>query len=634
MKWFYIISSVTVLLLGLAPFALLKPEKPSRFDGKVVGYNIYMEKVKSLDPATCGDVTSADIQGNFYESLFCYAYLKRPLEVIPQLAEAMPEVSPDGLTYTIPLKKGVKYSRNACFGYEADGKTPKTRTVTAEDFVLSFKRIGDFHINSELSLAFVEDKVVGLKEYRDATRAYDKGDFSRYQKETLAGVTAQDEHTLQITLTQPFPQLLYVLALDVYAPIPHEVVDYYLVSRDNGQGGRESMPMRDRSPEILDRQAVVGTGPYLLTEFDRGGTIVLERNPEFREEYYPSEGSPGDREAGLLADAGKRVPFVDVRYLTFVQESNPAWMLFVTKQRDTSGVPRDVYDAVISPARELDDTWKSKGIRLLKYTDPSVYWLAFNVDDRVVGKSKSLRQALNLCFNVESYIDVLLNGRGTRSLNTIPSTFDGYEQAGPSPYARFDLALARQKVADARQELVAAGVIQPGQNIPTLTLDVGGVDEQQRRDAEFIQGQFRQIGIDLKIEMNDWPTLQEKVHNKQCQIYSMGWHADYPDAENFLQLYYSKNIDRGTNNTNYSNPEFDKLYEQASVMMPSPQRTELYVKMIRMLGEDCPVLLLFEPVNFTLSYDWVYNVKPHPIGYGFGRYTRIDPAQRAREGGR
>ena len=135
------------------------------------------------------------------------------------------------------------------------------------------------------------------------------------------------------------------------------------------------------------------------------------------------------------------------------------------------------------------------------------------------------------------------------------------------------------------------------------------------------------------MELNDWPTLQRRVHNKQCQMYSMGWHADYPDPENFLQLYYTPNIKRGTNNCNYSDRQFDKWYEQIAKMPPGPERTKIYVKMIRKLNEDCPVLLLSEPTAFVLVQPWMRNLKPHPIGYGLNRYHRIDAEARRKAGG-
>jgi len=99
-------------------------------------------------------------------------------------------------------------------------------------------------------------------------------------------------------------------------------------------------------------------------------------------------------------------------------------------------------------------------------------------------------------------------------------------------------------------------------------------------------------------------------------------------------LFYTPNIAKGTNNTNYSNPRFDRWYETIRVMPPGPERMELYVKMIRQISEDVPVLLLSEPQSFLLAYDWVHNVKPHPIGYGYTKYRRIDAELRRKLGGR
>ena len=683
MKVFYVISLATVILLSLSPFVLLP--RPTEFKrqgvggaGQIVSYSTYGAKIRSLDPATCGDTMSAAVQGNIYEGLYGYHYLLRPIKVIPLLAEDMPEVSADGLTYTIRLRKGLKYSRNECFGRNSDG-TLKTRTVRAEDFVLGFKRIADYHINTPQALAFIEDKLAGLQEYRDKTRAYSKGDFSRYDL-PFEGVKALDEHTLRIKLLVQFPQLLYVLAVGSYAPVPREVTDYHLSTRD----GR-SIPMKERDPVIHDYLAVVGTGPYVMEKFASGGDVILRGNLDYREDYYPVRpdgmcdcggsikfggrldpngiyagrcekcrqeyrtawlGDPAkltaeerksteeDVAAGLYKDAGKRIPFTDMLVMTFVPEDNPMWEMFYSRQVDVSGIPRQVYHQVITPGKELTDQWAKKGIRLLKYGSPAVYWLVFNMEDRALGTSKSLRQALCLAFNVEAYIDVLHNGRGIRAVNPVPSSFEGYQEAGPGPYAHFDLDAAKAKLVQARKELESAGVIRPGDPLPDLTVDLPGRDEEDRRMGEFMQKQFKKINIRIKIELNDWPTLQAKVENKQCQIYAMGWHADYPDPENFLQLYYGPNIKRGTNNSNYSNPKFDKLYEQVAKMPPSPERTKIYVQMIHILNEDCPVLLLSEPISFVLIHSWLHNLKPHPIGYGFARYHRIDVAERRAAGGK
>ena len=690
MKAFYIFVVLAVLILGAAPFYLLPqtdlatilspaqdPLPTSAPDNAKVGthdpvviYDSYHTKIKSLDPATAGDTDSASLQGAVYEGLYAYHYLKRPLEVVPQLADGMPEVSADGLTYTIHLKRGIKFRRDECFGqakdaagkplFEADGKPRwNTRELVADDFVYAFKRIADYHISTELSLAFVEDKIVGIPEYRKSTEKYAQGDFSRYRKENIAGIKSLDKYTLQIKLKDKFPQLLYVLAIDNYAPIPHELVEHYLTTADDGKGGRSELDIGARNPVIFDFQAMIGTGPFYVYDLKDGGRIVLKRNPEFAPGFhangtpvidsrcfYPTEGEgprkdasgqieyEGDKAAGLLADAGKRVPFVDVIYQDYVPEDNPMWQLFMTRQADTASIPADIYNQVITPDKSLTDKMAKSGIQLIKSSQPAVYWLTFNMEDPVLGKSRSLRQALSLAFNVDDYIRVLFNGRGRWATNIIPTGFEGHDEAGPSPYAKVDMELACKKLEDAKKELIAAGVIKPGDKIPDLRLDLGAQDEQSRRQAEFIQQQFASLGVKLNVEMQDWPTLLAKMHKGQCQIYASGWHADYPDPENFLQLFYTPNIKRGTNNSNYSNAEFDRLFEKASTMPPSKERTELYVRLIRKINEDCPILLLSEPFGYGLFHPWVHNVKPHPIGYGFGKYRRIDAELRRKMGGR
>jgi ABC-type transport system substrate-binding protein len=605
--------------------------------------------VRSIDPTTCGDTASTGIQTNIYEGLYCYHFLIRPSLIVPQLATEMPEISEDRLTYTIRIKPGVKYHRNPCFGVDKSGLA-KTRTVRAEDFVLAFKRIADYYnTKTSLSWSFLSGRIVGIDEFRNKTRASTAGDFSRYNT-PVAGLKALDEHTLQIKLTKQFPQLIYVLAMHVYAPCPREAIDYWLASREDPEThNRVAIPEGERSVEFRAQEMVIGTGPYILRTFSRKRKIVLVRNPDFREQYYPTaaeirrlvkDQASAEKqlatleELGLLKDAGKRVPFVDAFQLDFVAETYAAWMRFLLRQTDASGVPRETFESVITPGKDLTESWKKKHIRLVKYASPAVYWYAFNMDDPVVGGSKSLRQAMCLCYDEENVIKVLRNGRGMRAVNTIPSTFKGWKEAGPGPYYKLDLAEAKKKIAQAKKELAAKGLLDAKGEIPEIKLDFPARDVERQQLAEFAKLQFAKIGLRIKPSLNDWPTLQEKVHNKNVQVYAMGWHADYPDAENFLQLYYSPNIKKGTNNTNYSDGQFDAWYRQASVMPDCPERTELYVKMIRKISEDTPVMMLSEPMGFVLFYDWYQNTFPHPIGGGFRKYVRIDEKMRKRLGGK
>lgn len=619
---FYAVAVLLVLILAFAPVLLLSLRYEDRFEGKVVLYTAYPAKAKSLDMATCGDTVSATLQGQVYEPLYAYHYLKRPVELIPSLAEAMPVVSPDGLIYTIPIRKGVRYAPNACFGRNPDG-SPATRAVRAADFVLSFQRAADFHIPTPMAWTFLSERIRGLDDFRKQCEQYKEGDFSRYDL-PVEGVQAIDEHTLQLRLTEPYPQLVHVLAMHNYSPVPRELIDYYLA--------RPSL--KERTAQITRPEQMVGTGAYRVSEWRDGGRIVFERNPVYAHGTYPTEGAPGDAAAGLLVDAGRPIPFIDVLCYEYIAEDLPMWLGFLSRQYDVSGIPRDVFASVIGADRQLLTKWSRQGMRLVKFKEPSVFWYAFNMEDPIFRASRSLRQAMSLGFNAEDYIDFLYNGRGQRPANVLPESFPCHDEAGPSPYSRFDPEAARAKLAAAKQELAGAGLLDRDGNIPVLTVDLGGRDESARSSGEFLQRQFDRLGVRVRIELNDWPTLQQKVHNKQSQVYGMGWHADYPDPENFLQLFYGPNIEKGTNSTNYANPEYDALYNRVRVMNDSPERNALYVKMVQILNEDCPIILTVEPESFVLVHDWVRNQKRHPIGYGMSKYLRIDVEERRRMGGR
>ncbi len=652
MKYFYLIALTLVVFLVASPLLFLKGRSSDQYDhlrehlGRepITRFDSYSSAVKSIDPANCGDTTSSGIQGNIWESLYAYHYLIRPPKVVPQLAAALPEISKDGLTYTIKIKPGVKYHRNPCFGLDKAGK-PKTRTVRAEDFVLAYKRIADHYVQSDLSWTFLSQRIAGIDDFRKTTKTYKSGDFSRYDL-PVEGLKALDELTLQIRLREPFPQFLYVLAMHVYAPIPREAIDYWFATADDGKGGRTPIPPeKARSTEFRDAEQVVGTGPYILTTFKRRQRIVLARNMDYREDYYPNipdmrslteqerKSVEADIAAGLYKDAGERVPFIDMLEYDFVAEPYSMWMKFLSKQTDATGIPNAMFHSVITPDKGLAEDWAKKGVYLKRYSSPAIYWIIFNMEDPVVGASKSLRQALCLAFDVENYIKVLYNGRGKRAVNVIPSSFKGHVEAGPGPYYKLDREAARKKIVAAKAELARAGKLVNGE-IPELKLDLVLRNAADAVTADFIKYQFGKVGVRLKIVANDWPTQQRKVRNKQAQIYTMGWHADYPDAENFFQLYYSPNIAKYTNNANYTNARFDELYRRIRTMSDTPARTKIYGEMAGIISEDCPALLLAESESFVLYYEWAKNIKQHPIGYGFKKYARIDAELRKKLGGR
>jgi len=567
--------------------------RPTSDSNEVVTYSAYAAKVRGLDPGDIGDTTSSAVASQIFECLYQYHYLKRPYELIPQLAEDMPQVSEDGLRYTIKIKKGVYFADDRCF------EGGKGRELKAGDFVFAWKRIANIKYLSKNWWIF-DNRIVGLDEFREYTKTVKKGEEVDYSR-VMEGLQTPDDNTLVINLKKPLPQIVYLLAHLPTAAIAKEAVDYY-------------------GKDIINHP--VGTGPFKLKVWHRGSYIELVKNPGFRAEYYPSQGAPSDVEKGYLADAGKRIPMIDRVLMVLVQEDPPRWFLFLQGKIDASGIPKDNFNEAIDQKGVLTAEMRERNINLLVFRDPSTYWLGFNMEDEVLGRNKPLRQAISSAVDREKYIHLFTNDRGEVAYGFIPPLMKDYDPGirdfAPTGY---DPEKARRLVKEA--EKVHGG------KLPRLTLSLAGTDAVARQQGDFYKRCFREAGLDIEIDYMDWPTFQNRIKSKSAQIFQLGWIADYPDAENFLQLFYSKNASPGPNNFNYSNPEFDRIYERASIMPDSAERIELYRRAERIVVEDCPAVFLLHGVAYVLQHDWIFNYKPHAFGYGLTKYRRIDSVRRS-----
>jgi len=566
---------------------------PQADSNEVVLYGALGAKVRGLDPGDIGDTTSSLVASQIFECLYQYHYLKRPYELIGQLAEDMPKVSRGGLTYTIKIKKGVRFSDDPCF---EDGKG---RELMAEDFVFAWKRIANIK-NVSKNWWIFDNKIVGLDEFREYTKRCKTRAEVDYSRQ-VEGLQTPDDYTLVIKLKKPWPQISYFLAHLPTAPLAKEAVDYY---------GRD----------IINHP--VGTGPFKLKLWHRGSYIELVKNPSFRGELYPSEGEPQDFEAGFLDDAGKEIPMVDRIVEVVVQEDPPRWFLFLQGKIGASGIPKDNFNEAINQQGRLSPEMRKRGIRLRVFRNPSTYWLGFNMEDEVLGINKPLRQALSCAVDRGKYIELFTNNRGEVAYGFIPPLMKAYNpRIKDVVKSGYDPERARRLVEEAKTIY--------GGELPKLILSMAGTDVIARQQGEFLRRNFKEVGLDVEIDYMDWPTFQNKIKTRSCQMFMLGWIADYPDAENFLQLFYSKNASPGPNNFNYCNPKFDRIYEQVAVMPDSDKRTELYRKAECIVVEDCPAVFLLHGVAYVLHHDWVHNYKPHAFGYGLSKYRRIDVAKRA-----
>jgi len=556
--------------------------------------HVLHSKVGGLDPANVNDIYSRVVASQVFETLYDYHFLKRPYQLVPLLAAGMPEISEGGLVYTVRIKEGVCFQDDGCF---ADGRG---RELVAGDFVYSFKRIANIKTLSP-NWGRLDGRIAGLDEFREYTKSCEGAGDVDYSRD-VEGLRAADDYTLVIKLNEAWPQVVYcALADTAYSPVAKEAVDYY------GQ-------------DIVSHP--VGTGAFRLNEWRRGSYIELVRNERFRGQVYPSEGESGDVEAGYLADAGRAIPFADRVVWTIVEEYQPAWLMFLQGKIGAGVVPKDSFDEVITGGGELTAAMKRRDINLATFSDPSTYWLGFNMADAVVGKSKALRRAISLAIDRERFIELFFNNRHLVAHGVIPPMMASYNpDVKGKGYSRYDPEKAKELLVEAR------GII--GGDLPMLRIAMPGAGTWFRQYGQFLKRSLAEVGLEVEVQYMDRPTFQEKVKSGGVQMFASGASASMPDAVEFLSLFYGKSDGSRANAFDYSNERFDRLYEKARVMPECPERRGLYQEMEVIVLEDCPAAFLNHRVAYVLHHDWYKNYKPHAFAYGLSKYRRIDKAGQA-----
>ncbi|MCC6276795.1 MAG: hypothetical protein IT289_02640 [Oligoflexia bacterium] len=573
---------VLVALVSLGISACTKKE-----DKKFANYvrEALKTNIKGLDPVVSGDLYSSTVMAQIFGTLTQYSYLERPTKVVPYQADGMPQISKDGLTYTFKIKKGVLFHDDACFS------NGKGRELEAEDFIYSFKRLADPAWQSDGFWIF-EDKIKGFTAWRNEASKAGKADYSK----PVPGLEAVDKHTLKISLEKPYPQLLYVLTMSPAMVVPRECVEKYGKDFQNHP---------------------VGTGPYKFQSWTRNSQIVLERHPGYMEEYYPTVGEPQDQANGLLADAGKRLPLNDGVIFTEIVEDQPRWLSFRKGEFDYLEIPKDYFDgAVVSD--DLTAEYKNAGVSLSKTVGTDITFVSFNMDDPVVGglggKGKYLRQALSTAYNTEETIKKFYNGRAVSAQGPIPPGLGGYDPNRVNPFKQHNIEKAKELLKKAGYTEATA---------PEIHIDLpNGVT--YRQFGEYYQQLFNTIGVKAKVQLHTWPEFQDKHKKRKSQVFSMAWGADYPDAENFLQLFYGKNASPGPNNSNFNHPEFNKLFEKAAVMQDGPARNAIYNKMVDIVIDETPWIFGVHRKDYYLTHGWFKNYKRNGIILNYSKYYRVD----------
>jgi ABC-type transport system substrate-binding protein len=528
---------------------------------------------ESLDPPRQFDEASHGLIDMLYDTLLTYSYLERPYKLEPRLLARLPDLSADRLTLTFTLRKGVMFHDNPCF---AGGKG---RELVADDVLYSLRRFADANINNK-SWFLMEGAVVGLDEFRAATRK--AGPLTDTGAIPVTGLKKLDPYTFSLTLTHPNPLLLYAFATAASAIVPVEAVQRY-----------------------KDQFSVnpVGTGPFTLKDVERKGTLRLLKNPRYFG-VYPSRGAPGDAEKGLLKDAGKRLPLVDVVEMPLIEEPQPAALKFLKGEIELRGLDRANFSKLVVRKGEgqfvVADEYASRfDIYWVPGLDTAFFGL--NMKDPVLGGNKPLRQALAHLMDAKGVIETLSNGRGRKLNSLVPYDLPGAERDTAAAGRAYDVAAAKKLLAQAGYP--------DGKGLAPLTVSYGGTSADTRTGFDFMKAKFAAAGVQLKGDFTDFPTFLRNLERGNTQIYASGWVADYPDAENFYQLLYSKNRAPGPNRGSFSNEAYDKAYEASRTMANGPERYALFKNMNDIIQEEVPVILESNSLRFGITQKWLLNFK-------------------------
>lgn len=579
------LSKRLLLGLGILAFVLSACAKHKEANGTELNLST-PANIKGMDPAGAEDTYSAMEVLRVYEGLLEYHPFKRPYTLVPLLAESMPKIAKGGTEYIFKIRKGVLFQNDIAF------PLGKGRELKAADFVYSLKRLADPKVQAT-GWWLLENRVLGLDEWRATALKTGHADYSA----KVDGLQAPDDTTLIIKLKKPVPQFLYALAMPYSAAVAQEVVEKY-------------------GSDFLNHP--VGTGPFQVISYKPKEEIDYIKNPTYWGQTYPTEGALSDKEAGLLEDAGKKLPLVDRVSVRVIIEDQPRWLHFLQGDLDINGVPKDNFGQAIDENKNLRPEFREKGMVLSKDVGMDLTYTAFNTDSDEIPqfRNKHVRQAISLALDNREAIHTFYNDMATFAQTPIPPGIPGYDPNFKNPYRTNDLVLAKKLLADAGYP--------DGKGFPEITYDTLA-DTTSRQMAEYVAKNLKNLGLQVKMNTDTWPTLLERIQRRQTQLWGLAWGADYPDAENFLQLFYGPNAQPGgMNGAYYRNKEYDRLFEKARSMPDSPERTRLYRQLAQMVAEDCPVVLDLHRIAVTLHQPWLRNWKHMEFANNGAKYLGVN----------
>ena len=377
-------------------------------------------------------------------------------------------------------------------------------------------------------------------------------------------IEAKNDQLLIITLKQPFPAFLGLLSMRYCSVVPKEIVT---------------------KTEGNFRKNPIGTGPFAFKYWEEDVKLVLRKNPL----YFERD------------DLGLSLPYLESISISFVPDKQSEFMLFLQEKLDILNTLDNSYkDELLTQQGTLKEKYKEK-INLQKGPYLNTEYLGFYLDSpSPVIKSPLIREAINIGFDRKKMMIFLRNNIGfIGNKGFIPKGLSGHPKEVVlkyQPEKAAELVKTFEKETGLKAEI-------------TLATDANYIDL-----CEYIQRELQKIGISIKVDMMPPATLKQARSKGKLEMFRSNWIADYPDAENYLSLFYSKNFSpKGPNYTHFYNPTFDSLYENSFLIKDAQKRGETYQSMDSLAMSKHPLIPLYYDQVLRFSHKSVLGLNLNPV---------------------
>ena len=587
-------SALNRTLAAVAACALLTATafaKPTPDPAKVLRTQFPVAET-GFDPAQVHDLYSNTVIEAMFEPLLTYDYLARPSKLMPRSAESLPEMHEGGKVYLFKLKKGILYADHPVFG-------GKPRELTIEDYVFSIKRIADPKIRSPWRY-LVENKILGLTELIRAAEKSGKFDYAA----KVPGLEVIDPYTLRLTLEAPDFNYPYILAMPTFGAVAREVVEKF--------------------PNDVNAHPV-GTGPYRLDKWARSSLITLVPNENYRGQTWDfAPGGPED-EALVKAMKGRSLPSFARIEIAIMEEDQARLLAFQNGELDLFQLEGPLAPRVMDGGK-LNAVFVAMGATLSRITDPEIQYPYLSMrHPATAGLSKeriALRRAILMAYDDEEEIRVVHNGQAEIIDYPVPPGVVGYlpkyRTSNPT-----NVPLANALLDKFGYKVGSDGFRTYPDGKPLVIAYTSRPDSLGRQQEEMWAKTFNAIKIRMESDKKKFPEILKAEKACQLVMRTDRWIADFPDGENFMQLFYSKNI--GQSNTSCTDiPAFDALYEKATKLPHGPERDALWVDMARLLEYYGAYHMSMARARNMVMHKHVIGYKKHPILLADWIYADID----------